>query len=51
MTKLELVTLDKSLVTTITNQIVFGWKRKINKVKFHPLTNCMHIIILQLTRE
>jgi hypothetical protein len=51
MIKLGLVTPDKSHVTTIINQIVFGWKRKINKIKFHPLANCIHIIILQLTRK
>ncbi len=42
---MSLVALDKSHATTIASEMVFGWKIKVNKIHFHPLTNCIYIVI------
>lgn len=42
---MSLVMLDMSYVTIITNDMVFGWKRNVRKIHFHPLINHIHIVI------
>jgi len=32
-----IVAFDKSQVTIVENDIVFGWKINVNKIFFHPL--------------
>jgi hypothetical protein len=44
MTKMPLFMLDKLHFTIVASNMVFGWKIKVNKIHFHPLTDCIHIV-------
>jgi hypothetical protein len=44
-----IVAFGKSHVTIVENDIVFIWTINVNKIYFHPLIECIHICLLQLT--
>jgi len=45
ITKIQLVAIGRSCATIVVDNMDFRWKEKINKILFHLLINCIHILI------